>query len=391
VSNPGTLATLRLPDDAAGILTSRHPWIYRDHLPESHRIPDGSWVRVEAGRAVAFGLYDAEGAIAIRLFDWDAQPDDAWWKAAVTAAVRRRDGVAAEGHTAYRLLFGEGDGLPGIVADRYGRFAVIEPYARSVEPFLPLVARTLLREVRLKGVVRRHGSELEVLAGEPPPPEETIRENGLRFLVNFTAGQKTGLFLDHREHRALVRDVSAGLRVLNLFAYTGGFSVHALAGGAREVWSVDTSAGALADAVRNVALNDLPAERHRVLDEDVFALLPHLEEAGERFDLVILDPPSLARKKAQRARAEAAYRRLNAAAARLVTPGGMLATASCTAQVPAKAFDAAVKAGLREAGRSASLRVKRGHAPDHPVRKRFPEGAYLKFRLLDLDCESPSA
>jgi 23S rRNA (cytosine1962-C5)-methyltransferase len=379
-----SLATVALAPELERTLRSGHPWIYRDRLPP-HRLEPGAWVRVEAGSAAAFGLYDAAGAIGVRLFAWDAPPDDAWWRAAVRTAVAARAPLAAQGHTAYRLIHGEGDGLPAIVADRYGRFAVLQPHAESVERFLPLVARTLLREARLKGVVVRREDGLEVLAGEAPPPEETVVENGLRFLANVREGQKTGLFLDHREHRATVRDLALGARVANLFAYAGGFSVHALAGGAREVWSVDVAEAALRDAERNVALNDLPADRHRSVRADVFEALPGWAEAGERFDLVVLDPPSLARSKRQRARAEAAYRRLNAGAARLVAPGGLLATASCTAQVAPAAFEAAVRAGLREAGRAGRVEHRGGQPADHPLRPSFPEGRYLKFVVLRLD------
>ncbi len=378
------LATLTLTPDLERALRSGHPWIYRDRLPR-HDLRVGEWVRIEAGSAVAFGLYDDEGAIGVRLFSWEAPPDDAWWKAAVARSVRARDPLAAAGHTAYRLIHGEGDGLPALIADRYGRFAVIQPHAASLEPHLPLVARTLLREARLKGVVVRRAGGLEVLAGEAPPPEETVIENGLRFLANVREGQKTGLFLDHREHRATVRELAREARVLNLFAYAGGFSVHALDGGAREVWSVDVAEAALRDAERNVALNDLPASRHRIAQEDVFAALPRWAEAHERFELVILDPPSLARRKSQRSRAEAAYRRLNAGAARLVAPGGMLATASCTAQVSPKAFEGAVRAGLREAGRHGTVVHRGGQPADHPVPAAFPEGRYLKFVVFRLD------
>lgn len=379
-----SLATVALGPELERALRSGHPWIYRDRLPP-HRLEPGAWVRVEAGSAVAFGLYDGAGAIGVRLFSWDAPPDDAWWRAAVRDAVAARAPLAAAGHTAYRLIHGEGDGLPAIVADRYGRFAVLQPHADSVERFLPRVARTLLREARLKGVVVRRDGGLEVLAGEPPPPEETVVENGLRFLANVREGQKTGLFLDHREHRATVRDLARGARVLNLFAYAGGFSVHALAGGAREAWSVDVAEAALRDAERNVALNDLPAARHRTVRADVFEALPRWAEAGERFDLVVLDPPSLARSKRQRARAEAAYRRLNAGAARLVAPGGLLATASCTAQVAPAAFEAAVRAGQRDAGRAGRVEHRGGQPADHPLRPSFPEGRYLKFVVLRLD------
>lgn len=375
----------------AAPLRSRHPWIYRDRLPsgEAQRalsgLRSGDWIRVEAGDRAAFGLFDEHGAIAIRLLSWDELPDDAWWRAAVQRAIRARDPLRAAGHTAYRLIFGEGDGLPGLIADRYGRFAVVQPHAASVRPFLPAVARTLLREARLKGVVMRGEDGLEVLAGDAPPPEETIVENGLRFLANVRHGQKTGLFLDHREHRAAVRDLARGRRVANLFAYVGGFSVHALAGDAQEVWSVDVAEAALRDAERNVALNDLPSERHRAVRADVFEAVGAWADAGERFDLTILDPPSLARSKRQRARAVAAYRRLNADAARLTSDGGLLATASCTAQVAPDAFERAVREGLRAAGRRGRVVHRGGHPIDHPVRRSFPEGRYLKFLVVQLD------
>ncbi|MDZ7800177.1 MAG: class I SAM-dependent rRNA methyltransferase [Trueperaceae bacterium] len=379
-----SLPTLSLPDRLEAAVSSGHPWIYRDHLPR-HELETGDWVRVEAGRAVAFGLYDASGAIGVRLFSQRGVPDDAWWSRAIRRAVKRRAPLVAAGHDAYRLLHGEGDGLPGLVADRYGRFAAIQPHTAALDAHLPRVARILAREVGLKGVVRRARDGVTPLVGEPPPPEETVRENGLRFLANLREGQKTALFLDHREHRAAVRDMSSELRVLNLFAYTGAFSVHALAGGAREAWSVDQAAPALRDAERNVALNGLPATAHHTLQGDVFALLPRLAREGRTFDLVILDPPSMARSKRQRGRALAAYRSLNEGAARLVAPNGWLASASCTAQVSPDAFEAALQDGLAAAGRTGEIHHRGGQPLDHPVRPAFPEGRYLKFVITRLD------
>lgn len=378
-----SLPTLNLGPEFRAVLASGHPWIYRDALPP-HDLETGDWVRLEAGSESAIGLYDAHGAIGVRRFARDAVPDEAWWRAQVASAVARRAPLAAAGHSAYRLLHGEGDGLPAIIADRYGRFAVMQAHAASVRPFLERVGRSLAKEARLKGVAVRTTRGLEPLVGELPPPEETVVENGLRFLVDMRHGQKTGLFLDHREHRATVLELAEGLRVLNLFAYAGGFSVHAFAGGAREVWSVDASAPALRDAHRNVVLNGPHGDRHRTVEADVFELLPRLAREGERFDLVILDPPSLARRKNQRARAEAAYRTLNDGAARLVAPGGLLATASCTAQVSPRAFEAAARAGVRSAGRDARLMLRGRQPLDHPAPKRFPEGRYLKFVIYRL-------
>ena len=379
-----SLPTLALPDPLAGVLRSRHPWIYRDALPP-HALATGDWVRVEAGGEAAFGLYDQAGAIAIRLFSKEGVPDDAWWEATLARALAARSPLREAGHTCYRLLHGEGDGVPGLVADRYGRFAALQPHTAALEPRLPWIAQRLRRLLRLKGVGVRRAQGWETLAGEEPPPEETVVEHGLRFLANLREGQKTGLFLDHREHRQEVRARAAGARVLNLFSYAGGFSVYALAGGAREAWSVDVAEPALRDADRNVALNDLPAERHRAVRADVFAALPTWHAEGERFDLVVVDPPSLARRKRQRTRALAAYRRLNEGAARLVAAGGLLATASCTAQVAPSAFEGAVLEGLERAGRSAETVLRGGQPPDHPTRAGFPEGRYLKFLLLRLD------
>ena len=342
-------------------------------------------MRVEAAGHAAFGLYDQAGAIAIRLFSNEGVPDEAWWEATLARALAARSPLREAGHTCYRLLHGEGDGVPGLVADRYGRFAVLQPHTAALEPMLPWLAQRLRRLPPPQGRGVRRAQGWETLAGEAPPPEETVVEHGLRFLANLREGQKTGLFLDHREHRQEVRARAAGARVLNLFSYAGGFSVYALAGGAREAWSVDVAEPALRDADRNVALNDLPAERHRRCRPTCSRRFRRWHEAGERFDLVVVDPPSLARRKRQRARALAAYRRLNEGAARLVAEGGLLATASCTAQVSPAAFEGTVREGLDRAGRSAEAVLRGGQPPDHPTRAGFPEGRYLKFLVLRLD------
>ena len=367
-----------------GLLRGKHPWIYRDrlaHWPVEH----GAWVRVRAGSLVRTAKYDAEGAIALRRFASDGVPEVSWFRATVERAVAARADLAASDSDAYRLVYGEADGLPGIVADRYGRYVALQAHAASVESLLPIVAKELLRATGLSGAVVRRGRALEVLAGSAPPPEITVREHGLKFVANLVHGQKTGLFLDHREHRAAVRDMSAGLRVANLFSYAGGFSVHALAGGAREVWSVDLAAPALRDAERNVRANGLDAARHETIEADVFEVVERWARSGERFDLVILDPPSLTRNRKGRSRALSAYRTLNAAAARLVTYGGHLLTASCTAQVDTASFDGAVRDGLREAGVKGVLAWRGGQPSDHPVRRWFPEGRYLDVACVRIE------
>jgi len=419
-----TLPTLHLPDRLAEPLAAGHPWVYRDHVAGRPAIADGAWVRVEAGRVAAVGLWATEGPIAVRAFRRVAHggplapPDRGWVEAMVARALdqRARGGlgeaagrpVGGPGLTdAYRLLYGEGDGLPGVTVDRYGRYAVVKTYADAyllpgsdAHALLTEVVRALAGRLRLRGVVAApQGDEPPaLLGGEPPPREVTVREHGLAFLANLHAGQKTGLFLDHRENRGTVRALARDRRVANLFAYSGAFSVHALAGGAARAVDVDVAAAALRDAERNVAANaaaietahpsGAPAsERHATVALDLLAdpaaALRHPALAGS--DLIVLDPPSLARHKGQRHAALRAYRRLNAAAMAALPDGGLLATASCTAQVSPEAFRDVLAQAATEAAVDARVLHEAGHAGDHPVPLAFPEGRYLKFVLLRVD------
>jgi 23S rRNA (cytosine1962-C5)-methyltransferase len=375
-----SLSTLRLDSKLEPALASGHPWVYRNHLPP-HALRPGDWVRLEAGRAAAVGRYDADGAIGVRLFDWDgAVPDREWLRERVRSALALRRLVPAD-TDAYRLLNGEGDGLPGVVADRYGRFVVMKHYAPSLAALLPDVAWAIAREVKVKGVLWRREGGLEALHGELPPPEITVREHGLSFIANLYHGQKTGLFLDQRDNRQTVRALAAGRSVLNLFSYSGMFSVYALAGGAKSARSVDVAAAALHDAERNAALNGV-ADAHETVQADVFAALQALAEAGERFGMVIVDPPSLGSGKVGRHAALRAYERLNAAALRCVEAGGLLVSSSCTAQVSPADFLAVLARGAQSAGVRAQVVHEAGQPADHPVPLAFPEGRYLKFVVL---------
>lgn len=369
-------------------MASGHPWIYRDNLPP-HRLGDGAVVKVTARGAHAYGVYASEGAIAVRLFGAVA-PDGALLAERTAQAVRLREDLVSRDTDAFRIVNGEGDFLPGVVLDRYGRYAVLKHYAPGLANVAEQVAVEAARALKLRGVVRRvqepddahGGGSLQAVWGEAPPPRLTVRENGLRFEVDLSHGQKSGAFLDQRENRALIRDVAGGARVLNLFAYTGGFSVYALAGRAQSVVSVDIAKPALATIEHTLDLNGLDASRHTPLVADVFDFLPGWVRGGDRYDLVIVDPPSLAHSAEQRRRAQRAYLRLNRDALRLVEPGGLLATASCTSQVSPEAFKQVVAEAARAAGVRTQVVAERGHAVDHPVPLSFPEGRYLKFLLL---------
>ncbi len=373
--------TFTLSPKLESAIFSGHPWIYRDHLPFDHDLETGEWVQVVAGKARAYGLYDDSSPIAIRLFGRE-EPSPGFIAERVQTALELRQMLFDKNTNAHRLISGEGDFLPGITVDRYERYAVVQTYADCLETILPEVVRALSKgSFSLKGIVRRQDGVMQCLWGELPPPELTILENGLKIIANLYDGQKTGLFLDHRDNRALLGRLATGKTVLNLFAYTGAFSLYAAKGGATKISSVDIAPAAMEDAKRNFALNGFDPELHDFLAADCFHLLEIYVKEGKKFDLVILDPPSLARSKDNRYAAARAYKKLNLLALRCVNDGGMLASASCTSQISPEHF----KEILLEAGLDARKRLQilqeNGHAPDHPVPVSFPEGRYLKFVL----------
>jgi 23S rRNA (cytosine1962-C5)-methyltransferase len=373
------LPTLTLHGGLEPALMSGHPWIYRNHLPK-HRLQTGEWVRLQAGKASAVGLYDEVGAIAVRLYSRDRVPDRALIEARIQEALELREHLfAGEDTTAYRLLFGEGDYLPGLTADRYDRYVVVQTYARSVDVIVPNVVRALAKRLKPRGIVTRIEEGLTPLWGELPPPEVTVTENGLKLIANLHAGQKTGLFLDHRDNRLALSRYCRGKTLLNLFAYTGAFSLYALRGSAKRATSVDIAPQAVEDAKRNFALNGFDPHAHEFLIADVFELLESYTREAKRFDVVVLDPPSLARGKRSRFAALRAYRKLNSLAIRCVAPGGLLATASCTSQVSPADFVAVLGEAAASTGCRLQILHEAGHAADHPVPATFPEGRYLKF------------
>jgi 23S rRNA (cytosine1962-C5)-methyltransferase len=383
-------------------LAHGHPWIYRNHVREVARLRSGQWVRVRCGGFSAYGLWDAGSAIAVRVFSRLAPPDAAWvgervwdaWEGRATI----RDGAAPT--TAYRWIYGEGDGLPGIVVDRYGDYAVIQTYAESLQALVPLVAPALRAcDPDLRGVALRERPpeddpaaaedravaedptppRLRTLWGEAPPADLVVQEHGLYFHADLYRGQKTGLFLDHRENRRALEGLAGGRSVLNCFAYTGAFSLYALRGGAAEVISADIGKGLAEAANANLALNRLDRSRHTFVTEDCFALLDAYAKGSRRFQMLILDPPSFARQKSNLHAAVRAYTRINSLAMRCLEPGGLLVSASCTSQVGPEQF----RGILAEAAAQSQVRLQiiheAGQPADHPVPAGFPEGRYLKF------------
>lgn len=377
---------LVLPESLEGRLSAGHPWVYRDHVPERFRADEGELVAIRSGGFRGFALWDAQSPIALRVFSRTTRPDATFVKARIDEAWQLRERLLPPDTDCFRLLFGEGDGLPGIVVDVYAGFAVVVSYSPALKQVLGWVAQALAADARLKGVCERvtrrkeRASELHPLSGERPPALVMAREHGLRYEVDLEAGQKTGLFLDHRDNRRYLRELARGCRVLNLFSYTGAFSVSCAAGGASHVTSVDIAAPAIAAASRNFAHNGLAAERHEGVAQDVFEFLESAKRAGRRFDLVIADPPSFASSRAELFGALRAYKKLHAAALSVLAPGGLYAAASCTSQVSPDAFRQTL---AEAAGRHHRLTVvhEAAHAPDHPYAAGHLEGRYLKFVL----------
>jgi 23S rRNA (cytosine1962-C5)-methyltransferase len=395
------LPEISLPPQLKERLAQGHPWVYRTHVPPNLRLPAGAWVRARCGSWSGYGLWDTERPIAIRIFSERQPPDADWLRERVLAAWELRAPLREAGCTAYRWLFGEGDGLPGLTVDRYGDFAVVQTYMAGADQLLEWLVAALNEVAPLRGIVVRNrdwrleigdaernaespianpqSPERSVVWGDAPPPNLVVREHGIQFFADLRAGQKTGLFLDQRENRRFIQELSYGRTVLNCFAYTGAFSLYALRGGASTVVSADIGKGLAEATAANVALNGFDAARHAFVTGDCFELLNQYVDERRQFDLVILDPPSFAKSKQNRYAAGRAYTRLNALALRCVAAGGLLATASCTSQIGPEAF----KELLAAAGAAADKRLQiihdAGQPIDHPVPAHFPEGRYLKF------------
>ncbi len=349
-------------------------------MSDAPDLPSGTWVRVRCAQFTGFGLWDDESPIAVRVFSQLQPPDAEWISQRIQQAWLLREPLRTESTSAYRWVYGEGDGIPGVVVDLYGHYAVIRTYAESVETIVDWVVDGLNSSADLKGILHR-GQEMRLLWGRQPPRDMIVEENGLRLHVDLYSGQKTGLYFDHREHRSYLERWCAGLRVLNCFAYTGAFTLYAVRGGASEVVSVDVAAPAVGEVGRNLELNGFDPDEHPALVADCFELLEQYAAEGRQFDMVILDPPALARSRRSYEAAVHAYTRLNRAAVECLPGGGLLATASCTACVSVDEFRSILSDAAARARKRLLIVHQAGQPIDHPVPVHFPEGRYLKFVL----------
>jgi 23S rRNA (cytosine1962-C5)-methyltransferase len=391
-------ARLPLQKDLARHLRAGHPWVFRRAIQAAPRgLPAGAIVDVvEGDRFVARGYLDPHSAITVRVLTRDPGEavDGAFWRRRVARALALRRELV-RGTTGYRLVHGEGDGLPGVVADRYADFAVLKLYSAGLTPHRPAIVEALRAEAEgLTGVYGRDEIPRDdddeggapagrVLWGAEPPARIRVDEHGMALLVDVRRGQKTGTFLDQRENRALVRSLAAGrAEALNLFAYTGGFSVAAALGGTGHVVSVDQDRDAMALARENFRANGLDPADHAFAAGDAFDLLAAYRKEGRRFDLVVCDPPAFAKSQKAVEGALSGYAALNRSALQVLAPGGLLLTASCSARVSAEQFADAVKEAAQKARVELAVVAETRQPPDHPVSLQFREGRYLKAMVL---------
>jgi 23S rRNA (cytosine1962-C5)-methyltransferase len=380
----------------------RHPWLFSGAIAQlDGRARPGDTVDVVSheGRPLGRAAWSPASQIRARVWSFDPQEtiDHAFFKRRVAAAVARRAALPElAGQQGLRLIHAESDGLPGVIADRYGDTVVVQLTTAGADKWRAAIADSLHKATGCARIYERSDVEVRKLEGlEPvtgwlqgaaPDDEIVIAENGVRMTVDILAGHKTGFYLDQRDNRRRVAELALDRRVLNCFCYTAGFSLQALAGGAREVVSVDSSGPALATAQRNLALNPrLDAARAVWREADVFAELRNLRAAGERYDLIILDPPKFAHTAAHAERAGRAYKDINLQALQLLAPGGLLMTYSCSGGVSAELFQKIVAGAALDAKRTARLVQHLHGAADHPVDLAFPEGEYLKGLLLQVD------
>ncbi len=378
-------------------LLRRHPWVFSGAIGRVAGDPvDGDTVQIYSSQGVflAYAAYHSKAPIAARVWSWrqDDHIDDAFfYRKFLQAIALRKDLGLSQQSTGFRLVHGESDGLPGLVIDQFDRVLVIQIGSVGAEcwreTFLEILkalcdpvciyerSDTDVRE--LEGLQRRTG----ILWGELPH-ELTIEENGLRFAVDVVHGQKTGFYLDQRDNRAKIRSLAQGKDVLNCFCYSGGFSIYAQQGGAKSILSIDSSEEALKLAQHNSALNRLNTDSLEWQCADVFQMLRKLRDGNRKFDLIILDPPKFAPTAAFAAKAARGYKDINLLAFKLLKPGGILATYSCSSGISNDLFQKIVAGAALDADVNAHIIAQQMAAPDHPILLNFPEGAYLKGLLL---------
>ena len=374
-------------------LLRRHPWIFASAIKSvDQETASGATIDLlsSEGQFLARASYSPISQIRARVWTFEDEPvDKDFFRRKIKAAVEVRQRLKVESHSnAYRLIHAESDGIPGLIVDRYDNVLVLQSLTAGSEFWKETIADILVEETGLQNIYERSDADVRELEGLKPVTgilrgtitnyQLPIIEYDLKFQVDIEHGHKTGFYLDQRHNRHRVGKFAEGRDVLNCFCYTGGFSIHALANGAKSVLSVDSSADALSLLEENIALNNLPADRHTSLEGDVFQLLRKFRDANRSFDMIILDPPKFAPTAAHAEKASRAYKDINLLAFKLLRHGGMLFTYSCSGGIDAALFQKIVASAALDAGADATIIEHLSQGSDHPVSLHFPEGAYLK-------------
>src|SRR6266511_149517 len=374
-------------------LLRRHPWIFSGAIQHVDNEPllGGTVDLLSSNKQfLARASYSPTSQIRARVWTFEDEPvDKEFFRKRIRKAIDTRYSLSDSRDTdSFRLIYAESDGFPGLMVDRYSDVLVLQSLTAGSEFWKETLADLLLEETGFSTIYERSDADVRELEGlEPkvgllrgvlPNSRITIHESGLKFNVNLESGHKTGFYLDQRANRLRVRELAKDKDVLDGFCYTGGFTVNALAGGAKSVLSIDSSADALALAKENVELNGFPIEKTNLLEGDVFQLLRKFRDENRSFDMIILDPPKFAPTAAQAERATRGYKDINLIAFKLLRPGGLLVTFSCSGGVDAGLFQKIVAGAALDAGIEAQIVEHLSQAPDHPIALNFPEGAYLK-------------
>lgn len=377
-----------------GVLQRHHPWIFAGAIKRSETgIQNGQTVAVfsSKGQWLASGAFSPHSQIRVRVWSFDPAEDisERFFLERLERAIKARAPLIAKGPlTACRMVNAESDGLPGLIVDLYGEYLVCQFLSSGVETWREVIVGHLYSLLPVKGIYERSDADVRRmegleprtggLAGQDPPERIEIREGELRFLVDVRRGHKTGFYLDQRDNRSAVPEFSKEAEVLNAFAYTGGFGLWALKGGASFVTHLDTSAESLEIAREHVELNGFDAGRVTYEQDDVFVRLRKYRDAGRQFHLIILDPPKFVTSAGQLASGSRGYKDINLLAFKLLRPGGVLFSFSCSGHVSPDLFQKILADAALDAGRDVRILRTLGHPSDHPIALNFPEGRYLK-------------
>ncbi|MCA5005936.1 class I SAM-dependent rRNA methyltransferase [Sphingobacterium bovistauri] len=374
-----------------------HPWVFSGAIYKKEgKIENGDVVSVYNidDEFIAYGVYNNTSRVAVRLLEWNPahEINENWWRTRVQKAVKNRTHLLSSTNDSVRLIFAEADFLPGLIADKYADFISIQVHAAGVERVKSIIVDELVKLLSPKGIYER--SDLKsreheglpdtngLLWGETPPEFVDMIENGIHYKVNIIDGQKSGFYCDQRDNRYLTAQYVKGKRMLDCFCYSGGFTLNALREGADEVVAVDSSALAIETLKNNIIHNGLDVSKYTAVQADVNKYLRTLGEKGEKFDVIVLDPPKYAPSRSALEKASRAYKDLNRRGLMLLESGGLLATFSCSGAMDIETFKQVIAWAALDAGKEIQFIRQFAQPEDHPVRASFPEGEYLKGLLV---------